>query len=321
MKSFDQSPEKRLDQHLECAASDEREELKEIWRLTSQADERPSIPDGELDRLWGTLARQTTSASMHDRSPVQRLGSASRIRWTRFMLLGCLVAGMVWSMWSLRLVTTEVGPGRRAEVLLPDGSRVFLNSGTSIRYPRWFLGGRSVALEGEAFFDVVHDAASPFKVSTFNTSIEVLGTRFNVRARASSPNAATVVSLQTGRIRMWALADPSEREEMTPGDIRSLATGSEVIVAPASSDVEGALSWLKGALLFRNEGLAEVLEEVGRRYGIELTLQSEALARRQVTFSLFEPKSVEQVVQSLSAANGLRYRETAGGYELYEAPE
>jgi transmembrane sensor len=319
VKSFDNLPEKRLDQHLERASNGEREELKKIWGMVGQADELPSIPDSELDRLWASIARQTTNAAVVDRPPARLHATAARFRWKRPLLVVCMVAGILWSAWSLRFVTAEVGPGERAELRLPDGSLALLNSGSTIRYPRWFLGGRELVLEGEAFFDVSHDAGSPFRISTFNASIEVLGTRFNVRARGSSSHPATVVSLQSGRVRMRSRTAPLQQVEMAPGDIRSLTAGSDVIVTPAIGDLQTAISWLGGDLLFTNESLAAVLEEVGRRYGIELALKSENLAQRQITFSLFGPKDVEQVVQSLSGANGLRYRETAGGYELYEA--
>lgn len=79
--------------------------------------------------------------------------------------------------------TVTVPSGQRANVILPDGTDVWLNAGTTIRYPISFMKGkREIILDGEAYFEVVHNEKCPFVVHTYAMDVEVLGTKFNVEA-------------------------------------------------------------------------------------------------------------------------------------------
>jgi ferric-dicitrate binding protein FerR (iron transport regulator) len=314
------TPDPRADAALDGATPNEKENLRTIWDLTAGADERPVFASEEIDRVWDTLARAAIVAKSEDRPPRRRgMATLSVGGWPRRIVLVALTIGALGLMGSFRYQTVRVAQGERADIHLPDGSSATLNGGTTLRFARWFLGGRGVELDGEAFFDVAHDAGAPFTVFTFNATIEVLGTRFNVRSRASSMAPATVVSLESGRVRLAPRGSARTPVELAPGDVRRLATGADEIAPAASVALQESLAWLNGDLVFRDEHLGLVLEEIGHRYGVELSLASPTLAQKRVTFSFHGQREVERVVGSLTAALGLRYRATANGYQLYGA--
>ncbi|PWV49593.1 FecR family protein [Chitinophaga sp. S165] len=111
----------------------------------------------------------------------------------------------------------EVPKGKKARLVLPDGTLVYLNSATQISYPEKFSSGpRIVRISGEAYFKVVKDEAHPFIIEMPQTKITVIGTAFNVKAYPADP--ATTVVVEEGKVRFTAAT--SEREKCSlPDDI------------------------------------------------------------------------------------------------------
>ena len=122
------------------------------------------------------------------------------------------------ALW-LRPITLTVPTGDYLTTTLPDGTLATLNSGTTLSYRRTFgWRTRTVRLHGEAFFDVTTDA-DPFRVQTFNSTVTVLGTRFNVRAWSGDLTGASTVVLEEGRVRFAANATPQQGVELQPGQM------------------------------------------------------------------------------------------------------
>jgi ferric-dicitrate binding protein FerR (iron transport regulator) len=223
-----------------------------------------------------------------------------------------LAAGLFW----LRPLTVLTPTGELVVAHLPDGSEVELNSGSRLTYRRPFgWRTRRVRLSGEAFFDVAHDAA-PFVVETFNSTVTVLGTRFNVRAWPEGDAAATTVVLERGRVRLAAGPDAGQAVVLGPGQMSGVAAGSTAPAPPVSVSVDEALVWRQRGLHFTDAPVGAILDELERRTGTRITVTKPALRELRATLLLEQMDDAEAVLAILAEMHGLRYRSVEGGYEL-----
>jgi transmembrane sensor len=198
--------------------------------------------------------------------------------------------------------------------MLADGSRVVLNAGSRLRYAEDFGRpgvAREVHLDGEAYFEVTHDATRPFRVHAGPALAEDLGTRFSVRAYAGT-RAQVVVA--EGRVSMRsnttarldsAILGPGQRGRLAPD---GSATSGTVLVD--SVNPQRYLSWTSGTLTLDDVPLREAVPMLERWFDIELRLADSTLADRRVT-AVYRDQSLSQVLDALALALGARYERSA----------
>ncbi len=157
----------------------------------------------------------------------------------------------------------------RTSFLLPDGSTVWLNSNSTLKYRMNFRNDRHVELSGEAFFDVVTDAKRPFTVNTSDITIKVHGTKFNV-ASWGDENTTEIV-LENGKIELAAKgSDSSERSFiLNPGEL-ALYNHAKKEFTTETVETSKFISWTEGKLVFRNDPLDVVGRRLGRWYNAEV---------------------------------------------------
>lgn len=191
--------------------------------------------------------------------------------------------------------------GRDVTAQLPDGSRVTLAAGSRLRWGgRFGRGARDVALEGEGYFDVVHDEARPFRVRTRNAVAQDVGTRFVVRAWPELPEVD--VAVEEGVVALMdTLRPPMEQATLLHAGQRGRLRESGVVV---TSDVASALAWMRGELMFDESPLTEVLPAIGRRFDVSVTADS-ALVGRRLT-ARFAAQSLDDVLTALRLSLGVR---------------
>lgn len=160
------------------------------------------------------------------------------------------------------LTTPRAGQFRLS---LPDGSKVWLNNASSLRYPTAFSGkDREVTLTGEAYFEIAKDVAKPFIVRVNELSINVLGTSFNVMAYGDDPAVKT--TLLTGKV---ALATGSRQSTLAPGEQAVINKEGNWKIAKGV-DVDEAIAWQRGYFHFSQENIGGVLRQLGRWYDVEV---------------------------------------------------
>ncbi len=234
-------------------------------------------------------------------------------------LLVALVLGGLGLFWWLSPVVRTAPPGERLAFGLPDGSRIELNSGSSVRYARRFGQARRVMLEGEAFFDVVKETR-PFVVQTFNARVTVLGTRFNVRAWSRSVDPGTTVTLESGRVALAPADGPGQAVALEPGQTRRISSEVREPSPPDTVATGAATAWRNGDLVFKDQWLGVILEDVERHFAVDLVLAAPALREKPMTVAWRNPASADAVIRDVCAALGLSYRATSNGYEIYAPP-
>jgi len=167
--------------------------------------------------------------------------------------------------------TMETPKARQFHLLLPDGTSVWLNAASSIRYPTTFTGSeRKVEIQGEAYLEVAKDAARPFRVSIHGgRTIEVLGTRFNVNAYADEPVIRT--TLLQGAVKV-----KSERasQVLAPGE-EAKVSASGAVLWQKTADTSQAIAWKNGGFNFQDRPLTEVMRQLSRWYDIEVVYEKD----------------------------------------------
>lgn len=175
--------------------------------------------------------------------------------------------------------TITVPAGQRVNLGLPDGSNVWLNAGTRMQYPVSFLKGkREVILDGEAYFEVVHDEKSPFVVHTKVVDIEVLGTKFNVEAYSTRNLFET--SLMQGKVRVKLSDNEQPAVILYPDQKTTLKDGKLVV---SKIDDYNVYRWKEGLYCFRNKPFADIMKDLEKYYDMEIHMDREDLAEVVLT--------------------------------------
>ncbi|WP_268225248.1 FecR family protein [Sinomicrobium oceani] len=205
--------------------------------------------------------------------------------------------------------TLNVPNGKRFDIVLSDGTHVFLNSGSSLKYPVVFPenGKRKVYLEGEAFFDVTHHREHPFVVRAQNLHVEVLGTTFNLSNYSEDDDTSVV--LVNGAVSLSSSTPGYEQEKLLlqPGYKGILNKQSKQL---SRSRVNTALytSWIKGEIILRHESFDNIVEKLERYYNVNIINNNDSLKYEKFNATI-KPgeESIEQVLRYFNAAYKINY--------------
>lgn len=189
-------------------------------------------------------------------------------------------------------VTTALGG--LTQIILPDHSRVWLNSLSSLRFPIQFSGGtREVILTGEAYFEVVKDALRPFIVKSAGLTIDVLGTSFNVKAYGDEPTITT--TLLEGKVR---LEEVGKKLVLAPGE--QVETGSSDWKLNKEVDIDEAVSWKNGFFNFDHADLPNVMRQLARWYDVEVEYQGK-ISPQAYKGGIHRDLPLDEILQNLQA--------------------
>jgi hypothetical protein len=186
--------------------------------------------------------------------------------------------------------------GKRMSIILSDGTKVWLNSGSTLSYPNsFFAKAREVILTGEAFFDVKQDASKPFNVITKDLKITVLGTRFNVSSYSNNPNTQAV--LVSGKIIAGRNKKFSNTMELSPGERITFNRQDETFLRD-QVDSKLFTSWIDGYLLLDKEPLPQILKKLERYYNQEFRFDKK-LEQIVLSGKLQLTNDVNKVIENL----------------------
>lgn len=283
-----------LDDHPEVDA----ERLVEVWRLSG--DVLPVMePDPQRVSTMRDALRRTTetdrlqddpeegpperdSTPSQDKDRPAKKGTRSH-RWTEkvagvIVLVLLAAMGVYYVAMPVRVTAPD---GQTRTVTLADGSHVELNSGTTLRYPRWWGAdvlrswlGRSVDLEGEAFF-IVTETGTSFRVETQNAEVRVLGTRFAVRSRRPNEQLETRVVVAEGRVALTAAGATAELDSAQTATVRGTSSPSPGEMVP----LDRALAWRQGGFSFTKASIQTISAELARRFDVPITVRSDVQGR------------------------------------------
>ncbi|RPE08857.1 FecR family protein [Chitinophaga lutea] len=186
-------------------------------------------------------------------------------------------------------------------VMLPDGSRAYLNAASSIRFPTVFKGTRTVEITGEVYFEVARNPAVQFEVEARGTTVMVHGTHFNIHAYEDE--AATSVTLLEGAV---SVANGCENITLQPG--QQAIAGAGLRKAEGVVDLDEVMAWKNGLFHFENLALPDIMRQISRWYDVDITYRGNTVNRR---FSgvVSRNSSIAEVLQFMQLA-GVRFEIT-----------
>lgn len=189
--------------------------------------------------------------------------------------------------------------GKDYKIVLSDGTEVWLNSTSSLRFPIQFSeNSREVTVNGEAYFKVAEDARKPFIVHLPNCTVDVLGTEFNVNTYDSG---CVNVALVTGSIRFNSKTDSTL---LQPGKEITYRDKKELLVQPFDPDM---LRWRQGIFVFHDAHLDKVLKVIPRWYGVSVVLDNPQLNEKRFFGIIDRSQPVQDLLERLKKINGIDY--------------
>jgi len=204
--------------------------------------------------------------------------------------------------------TLTVPYGKRFELKLSDGTHIYLNAGTSLKYPIKFLKGenRQVYLNGEAFFDVTKDTNHPFIVNMNNIGVRVFGTKFNASSYSENDEVTTV--LVEGLVSVFDNNIDYNKETASPLKPGYLASwnkhNKEISIEEA--DIAMHTAWIEGRILFRHLSFKNIIKKLERHYDVTIMNNNKSLDEEFFTAS-FDIETIEQVLETFHKNYNINY--------------
>ena len=263
-------------------------ETKALW----QNEILPTAASYNTSQQWQVLEARMVPVT----SPVIPMQAEKRIKpmyWWAAASVVLLVGA--FTLFRQPLYIAQQTAQNTDSLLLPDGTKLYLNAHTSVKYPRRFKGNsREVFVQqGEVFVDVKHMPEKPFSVHLKNVDIEVLGTSFDVKQTTKGVN----VFVQTGKVKA-IYKNTKKSVILTPGQ------GAEMLLAEATISTRhhrnnNPIAWKTGYLSFDDAPLSEVAKVLEDYYKVHIVLKNEALADKKL-LATFHKESLSEVMDILS---------------------
>ncbi|MEN8230483.1 MAG: FecR domain-containing protein [Bacteroidota bacterium] len=202
----------------------------------------------------------------------------------------------------LKYNTLKIPRGGEYQLTLSDGTDIWLNSESEVKYPVSFSGGeRVVYLTGEAFFEVAKDRDAPFIVNTSGISVNVLGTSFNVRAYGNENQVMT--TLVTGEV-MIRMPETQKEFHLLPNE-QAITTSQETVVR--NVDVNQYVAWKEGRILFEENTVEEIFNDLSRWYDIEVVYANPALRDLRYSIDIKRYENLSEVLEILKLTEKIRF--------------
>ncbi|MBN1416389.1 MAG: FecR family protein [Bacteroidales bacterium] len=204
-----------------------------------------------------------------------------------------------------KTITESIAPsGQKSQLLLADGTKVYLNSGTILRYDsRFGKQNREIELAGEAYFEVMADKKLPFLIYTSDIEIKVMGTKFNVMAYPNEPHIETTVTEGTVNVKE---INGEKSVILTANQKASYTRSNRQLVRDVVNPVTFT-SWKENILYFDNENFENVINKLERWYGVSIHLEGKDSVDDRFTITI-KNESLKEVLDLISLTTPLRYK-------------
>ncbi len=301
------------------------EELKQFWQLAGELDEQDTM--SQQMRHWWThyQANPSDHSYINEQQNLQRIlqkdhaismkpGRSAVLRplFTKVAIAAALVSIAVMGWWLLEnrpthvpVIAARTTPQvQHPATVLPDGTKVFVNKNSKLDFPASFNGNtRDVYLSGEAYFEVAHNAAKPFRVHTGKYVTEVLGTKFNIKAYPGFNEIKVTVS--QGKVRV------SEGAHM----LNVLLPNQQLVVNQQSSepqlspvDASRETKWKEEEFSFQDITLMEAAKVLAEKYGVEIRFKTDAVMQCRFSGHYFSSDGLDEIIDIICSVTGAQWR-------------
>ncbi|MFB6456452.1 FecR family protein [Chitinophaga sp. Hz27] len=215
-----------------------------------------------------------------------------------------VIAGVLFKNYQRghEMLLATAGPGQIKQVVLPDSSRVWLNAGATLKYPRTFGKVRAVELSGEAFFDISQDTRHPFEVHTTEINVQVLGTSFDVKAHPLLDE--TQVTVKTGMVKV--LHHQTGLDVLSTNDQLTFSRSAQQYMKSTVSN-EQVNEWMEGMLSLSQVGFAELALTLENQYGVKIRFNPAEMKQDEYTLKCSTRLTITQVLDIISSIHPIQY--------------
>jgi transmembrane sensor len=312
----------------------------ELLKLYWEESDRGQQNDGHLFEKVKNKIKHLEDQNSDVSNPKEISGTSipkKSFSWIRIAAILLVFLGASLYLYKSNISSSENEPllvkstkkGVRSEIVLSDGTRVTLNSGSQLRYPAHLNGNtREVHLIGEAYFDVRKDAKHPFIVHTGKMDVKVLGTAFNVKTYPNEKTSET--TLVHGSVQITLLDRPTDAIILKPSEKFIVKNASFIkhegkirLRDPEISATQYTLttltylkkqdntivetSWMQNKLAFSNEDFTEVAHKMERWYGVDIQFANDEIKQYRFT-ALFQKETIKEALNALQMTEDFHYR-------------
>jgi transmembrane sensor len=200
--------------------------------------------------------------------------------------------------------------GKKSQLTLEDGTKVWLNAGSRLEFPTKFKNDkREVSLQGEGYFEVAHNQRVPFFVNAGEISVKVLGTRFDISAYKSDKLIETVLLEGSVAIREQSAFSLFKKESvLKPNQKASYSRNDGSIIVKDEQKVDDAIAWTEGWFKFHRQSIDEVFDKLQRYYNVQFEFNSEFPKEDLISGKLYLKDSIEQVMLTMQVVAKIQFR-------------
>ncbi len=276
-------------------------EIVNIWSITKG---QPEYYQPDLTYNWDKLIEKINYKSARKNSLIlfARMIAAAAILILVF-IAGITLSDRFYSHSGKIFYSKIISPkGNKTQVILPDSSKVWLNSGAELWYPSdYTASNREVWMKGECYFQVEKDPSHPFVVHGSKLQLKVFGTSFNLKE--DEKNDLTDVTLVTGKVKVLDLQNESITD-MAPGQQLSFNNG--IARLRQADNMEALTSWVNNTLIFKNQPFSEVVSYLNGWYGVNIKFDRTLYDHHKYTFKV-KTESLREVLELITIITPINY--------------
>jgi transmembrane sensor len=315
-----------LDRYFNRKTTAEENELVEQWLENYDSGSGWNDMNATGRKVWLDELFNEVQESISADTPVTVVPLKKGYPWFRYVAAiaaSAAVFFMLYMSWpdlynkisSNNLITLRVPLDQTRQITLSDGSKIWVNAGSELRYPQAFDGKkREVFLNGEAYFDINHDKAKPFIVHTGKLTTTVLGTAFNIKAL--KPAEAVVVTVTRGKVsvangtRLLGYLTPNRQltfNKLSQQSIQKLVNASEVIAWQKESEIH-----------FEDITFGEAARQLEQRFKVSISFKTDKVKNCRFSGTALQGKNLDQILKIICAFNNASYHRNENGSIIVE---
>ncbi|SFW81311.1 FecR family protein [Chitinophaga sancti] len=281
------------------------DEIRRTWTITGEHDTH-FIPDTEAN--WQRFRESMYTNDAPELKIVSKRNMYLRIAAS---ITGIAVATMLYfTLRGPNEITELTAANEKKTISLPDGSKVYMNQHSRLRYDKQLAGAeRAIHLEGEAFFEVANEPGRPFVVYANETQTQVLGTSFDVRAYAATPVEVAVV---TGKV---AVSHDVHKLVVTPGRKVTFAAGKQP-KEDANNDAN-FIAWKENRFVFDGMQIRDVIKTLSGYYGVKIIVTDESIDTLHLERLSPETTSLTEIMNQISFITNSNWTKEGNTYRIY----
>jgi ferric-dicitrate binding protein FerR (iron transport regulator) len=293
-------------------ASDENKtefaDIKNAWALAEMSEDRENLLLknqyktllNKIQQIKAQKGKYSFAWSIKDNTWFWKIAAALIVTAGISSLLGYFAGNRSNSEQLLNVVN-----GKQTCLQLADGTKIWLNSGSSLQYPASFKGKtREVTLSGEGYFEVAHNENKPFIVNTSSLKVKVIGTSFNLSAYDDDKDAK--ITLEKGAVSIVSLNGNNEMGRLRPGQM-AVYSKSEQQLKLMSVETNLYSSWKNGQFKFKRMSFEELAKKLGRKYNVNFIFLNKELKQTTYNGSFYNYEPLESVLKVMQTNSPFVY--------------